>query len=117
MKVTIAATTTTNNDDVTPSLVVALLKQMLAGQHTGTVTIAGPFGPVTASVTEDAPAAEPVDPDAPPTLAKIIRDESQGDQRLASYFRKRATELRKQGKNEGEIAAELQAWETTGGED
>ncbi len=65
------------------------------------------FPPVT--VTPDIPRQ----PSVPSVVAQTIKDESGGDPRLAAWFRKRASELRAEGKTPEEIAAQLGTWQST----
>lgn len=46
-------------------------------------------------------------------VAKAIRDEAGGDSRLAAWLRKRASQLRADGKQPEEIAEQLRSWQTT----
>ncbi len=67
-----------------------------------------PSSPVTAT-----PVREPRTPDV---VQQAIRDEAAGDSRLAGHLRKRANELKAEGKNPEEIAQELRTWQTTADE-
>ncbi len=55
----------------------------------------------------------PRQPSVPSVVAQTIKDESGGDPRLAAWFRKRASELRAEGKSPEEIAAQLGTWQST----
>lgn len=55
----------------------------------------------------------PANPVKKSPIAEAIQRESGGDPRLAGYFRKRVTELRKEGKTDGDIVELLGKWSTT----
>ena len=46
-------------------------------------------------------------------ISDVIKQESGGDPRLAGYLRKRARQLRSEGKAPADIASELQRWSST----
>lgn len=53
-------------------------------------------------------------PSEPDPVRDCIRDESNGDHRLAQHLRSHANELRRQGKQPADIVTALRAWETVG---
>lgn len=53
----------------------------------------------------------------PSVVAQAIKDESQGDPKLARVLWKRARELRQENHSPEEIAKEIRRWETTEVED
>lgn len=46
-------------------------------------------------------------------VSEAIREQSGGDPRLMGYLRKRANDLKRDGKPDADIAAELSRWSTT----
>ncbi len=73
--------------------------------------------PLTFTTASTAPASLSADELPPPTISRVIREQSEGDSRLAAYYRKRVAELRKEGKAEEEIPGILAKWETTESDD
>lgn len=69
--------------------------------------------PVTSSSGDSIPTV-PAEPKPRSVIGEAIRQASEGDERLARYLWKRATQLRKDGMLDGDIATELQRWETVG---
>jgi hypothetical protein len=74
-----------------------------------TVLSRGLMPPVTPQVPVTAPTVEK----ANTPILDAIREESDGDPRLARHFRHRVRELRQEGKSDGDILDAIRMWETT----